>query len=276
MVKQRRLADLYVIGKEYTVDDGRGGITVWLQKMNLTEMELTRRKADAARARVLALRSQPDSDTYLAAAGDAFESTDVEYLVGQLLLPEAAKRRQVRESEVAFADEWSKDNYLQGLRDAWLDHLSDTFVTDPNDPEANRVFDELKRYQAAVDSRMEADLVDEREELMSLEVEELQRRLAEENLKNAADMAWMAEFQRCTVWYGVRTLEKRTRYFDARSDVDELQKETFLELERALQALAVDPLEGKDSAETPSSSASSEALGEVETALPSGPVAVGQ
>lgn len=277
MPKQRHLTDLYLVGKEHTIDDGRGDpVTVWIQKLNTTETELSRRRADAARSRVLSLRSQPDSDGYLSAVGDAFASVDKAFLVGLMLRPEEAKRRQVREAEVAFSDEWSEDNYLQGLRDAWINGLSDAFIIDNQDPEARRVFDELTRYEAQVEERLAGDLADERAELETLDVFELQRRVAEENLKAASDIAWFTDYRRSQVFHGVRKLENRARYFEQFSELGDLQNETFWDLYAALSALAVDPLEGKDSPEIPASSPLSEQPDEEETEVSSGLVAVGQ
>lgn len=66
----------------------------------------------------------------------------------------------------------------------------------------------------------------------------------------------------CTVWHGVRVNnEKRPRYFDARAEVNDLQQEVLAQLFSAINNLTVDPLEGKDSPETLSSSPSSEQLG---------------
>lgn len=264
MLKTRHLSDLYLLGKEEVLDDGtaRGAITVWVQKLNTTESESARRKADAQRARVLSLRSQPDSDAYLAAIGDAYDSIDPERLVETILGPESYKRRQVRQSEVAFEDEWSKEGYLQGLRDLWLGGMAEEYALDPEDPEALRVLHELTRFEAEVTKRLSADLADQHDELLALPVEELQQRVAEQNLQDEATRAWMREFRMCTVWHGVRlNTEKRPRYFDARAEVNDLQQEALTQLFDAIQNLTVDPLEGKDSPETLSSSPSSEQLG---------------
>lgn len=274
MTKTRHLSDLYLIGKEEILDDGKGEIRVWVQKLNGTESELARRKADAQRARLLSLRSQPDSDAYLAAVGEAYDSIDRDYLVAILLGPEAYKRRQVRQSEVAFEEEWAKDGYLQGLHDVWRSSLAEEFALDSEDPEALRVFRELSRYNDAVTSRVEADLADHRDELMSLSVEDLQRRVAEQYLKDAGTLVWMTEFRKCAVLYGVRKPDPpHARYFDNRAEVDELQTKILLDLYDAIDALTVDPLEGKDSPETLSSSPQPELPGEEVTEESSGLVA---
>lgn len=277
MTKRRGLADLWVKGKVLTFDDGQGPVEVWLQKPNGNDTELARRRADAARARVLVLRNKPDSDEYLSAVGNAFDSADVAELVTVLLQPEEAKHHQLHDAELAAEEEWKEEGYLQGLRDLWLNELAETYAKDDADPEANRVFDELKRFEAEVQSRVETDLSGRRAELMACTVAGLQEKVAELVLKTSADHAWYIEFRKCQVWLATRDpLDHHKKVFKERYELDEVSDEMYVKLRDELEGLMVDPLEGKDLEVTPSSSISSDQPDEGEMGESSGLVAVGQ
>lgn len=277
MTKRRGLADLWVTGRTETLGDGKRSEDVWVQKPNGNEVEQARRRADAARARTLILRNSPESDEYLAAVADAFASADRDELIGILLRPEDRRVRPVRAAEVADDKEWKEDNYLQGLQDAWLSELAETFALDDTDPEANRVFDELKRYQSLVDEKVDADLADHRAQLEVSTTQGLQTKVAEELLIQAASLAWLQEYRKTQLWLCVRdALNHSERYFSAVHELDALQDETRQRLADVLEELVVDPVEGKDLEEIPSSSTSSEVSDEVETEDSSGLVAVAQ
>ncbi len=277
MTKRRGLADLWVKGKTLTFDDGDGPIEVWLQKPNSNETEQARRRADAARARVLVLRAKPESDEYLSAVGNAFDSADVDQLVNVLLQPEEARLHQLHDAELAAEEEWTEDAYLQGLRDLWIGELADAYAKDEADPEAVRVFAELKRFEAEVQKRVDEDLADRRAGMLLSSVEDLQTKVAEMMLKNSADMAWLIEFRKSQVWLACRdATDHQKREFKERHELDPMQDETFTRLRDALESLLVEPLEGKDLEETPSSSISSAPPAAEETEESSGLVAVGQ
>lgn len=285
MAKERTLADLYVRGQEKVFDDGKAvdddgnpvpaPITVYVRKPNGVDVDKARRAGNAARARVMSLRAQSDSDDYLAIVGSVYETGDPETLIGYLLGPEESKVRQIKEAEVGAAEEWSTDDYLTGLRTSWLEEVAEIFVTDATDVEANRIFAELKRFEVQVEEKVTVEMADKRADLAPLSLTELWDKTAEEILKQAANLAWLKAYRRVLVWLSVRDRSNHSkRYFAEQHLVDELDDKVYGELVDLIEELQVDPLEGKDSEEAPSSSTSSEQPEEGETEQSSGLVAV--
>lgn len=277
-MKKRRLQDLYVVGQELTIDDGKGPVVVWLQKLNPVENEDALRRANAMRARMLISRNNEDSEEFQVALGEAFDYGNRENLVDYLIENDVAEVRLSRTAEEEAKDKWSKDGYLQGLRDAWVGTpdapgLKDVYVENKDDPEASRVFGELKKF----DNTVEAEIAGEKDRLRrdyeGMAEDDLRRKVAVRFVESRADAAWFREYARAEVYYATREPDKhKQRYFETRREVDELETAVLLSLQKAYAALKVDPLEGKDSGETEDSSPSSESPEPVVTDLFSGPL----
>lgn len=278
MPKRKRLGDLFQIGKEITIiEPSRDGDpdqeTVWLQKLNSVELEQAWRRANAVRARLLAVKHDTDSDEYFVAVSDALEKDDDE-LVDYLLGPERAKSVIIREAELAADEEWSKDDYLQGLRDAWNDGLGKRFHQDNEDPDAKRVWMELRRFADGVDALMQSDIDDLRASFEALPVEEVRKQATELCFEQNATEAWAREYNYAEIWLGTRELDDHgKRYFVTREEVDQLAAPVLGRLQREFESMRVDVLEGKGSVETRDSSPSSEPAVEEETPDSSGLVA---
>src|SRR3954469_5704211 len=61
----RRLGDLFVVGREVTFDDGQGApISVYVRKLNTSEHERALRRANSERSKVLAAKTDKDSDLH--------------------------------------------------------------------------------------------------------------------------------------------------------------------------------------------------------------------
>jgi hypothetical protein len=162
------------------------------------------------------------------------------------------------EAEVASKEEWSKDDYLQGLRDVWGASLAEAYLEDSDNPEANRVKEELERFQAELNDELEAQREKIRRDLDQKNREDLERRVVDRLLATRADVAWLNEFRKAEVWLATRYLDDHhKRYFESREEVDQLYKPALDTLQEAYQELAVEPLEGKDLGETQISSPSS-------------------
>ena len=263
MPKQKTLADLYVRGNDLTLDDGQNQVKVWVQKLNPVETSQAARKADAARARVLTVRRDRQSEECMAVYSDILALTrdeQIEYLVNaerSIMMPKV-------EEELATTEEWAKDGYLQGLRDAWREGLAEVFVDNDEEhadwTEAQRVHDELVRFLDLVVKETNRNLEDHQEALGTMSSQELEDAVAELHFRNIGDRTWLEEFYRCEIWLGVRSADDHhERIFDKRAEVDELQLELLDQLKDSFRAITVDPVEGKDSAGNPPSSESSEA-----------------
>lgn len=273
----RKLDDLFITGRPFTLDDGHGEpVEVWLQKMNPLEADKALRKANAAKARVLMQRADEDSDEWLEMYADIanFDKDALaEYLIGDAI----SEYRQSREAEMAAEEEWSKDGYLEGLRDSWEDELRDR---PEEDEERQKCLAELRRFNDSVDPL----IADERTRLIADELskpdEELRRQAVRRFLDIRAGSVWVAEYNRYELAYGVRDPEKHDVYYfvgrDGEPDLDRVRRlvpETFTPLHQAYQQLIVPPAEGKDLPAAPSSSPPSEHSDEVATEQPSGPPA---
>lgn len=272
MPKKRRLTELYVVGQEVIFDDGEGEpITVYVRKLNPVDHDTALRRANAARSRIMAIKSDEDTEEYLAMMSLVYDYKDddlVQYLVDDY---RGTKYVSI-EARRADDDEWAKDNYLQGLHDAWDDGVDATYAEDPTDADALRVYKELERFSALVEQDVEAEVGDFRETLSDRSVGDLRAMVLEKIFDVRASIAWLDEYRKCEIWLSVRESDHKTRYFTGgRQEIDELPTEVFKRLQDAYRLISVDPLEGKDSAATPASSPSSEQQDEPATEGSSGP-----
>jgi hypothetical protein len=270
---KRTLRDLYVVGQELSLDDGNGSVEVWIQKLNPVDHRHAVSKADASRARLLAVRSTPESDDYFAILNGVLDYTK-ENLVNLLSAVESVRITPFKRAEVGGRDEWADEGYLEGLEEAWDSEISDRFVEDPADVEAKRVHDEIDRFLAMVAEEMTDALDVYRDGIGSMAFQELQDMAVVYEVKNAADMAWIQTYYRWEVFYGVRQLhDHRKRYFDEASELDDLNGTLLSTISQAFRTLTVDPTEGKDLAGSPPSSVSSELSVREATPESSGPTA---
>lgn len=258
MPKKRRLTDLYIVGQEVVFDDGQGDpVTVYVRKLSPVDHETALRNANAARSRASAVKTEVASDEHeqLKRMVDTYS---VEDLVSYLVEDRRQNRKAVIEARVADEEEWSKENYLQGLHDSWNDTLQIRAIESPDDSDVVRVRAELDRYEATVDAELKAETDDLEVELGDRPTEQLRDQVLDKVIDVRSAMAWITEYRRCEVWLSVRELDRKTRYFENRQEVDELPLEIFDRLSATYMAISVDTIEGKGSAETPPSSPSSE------------------
>ena len=91
---KRRLADLYVRGKDLEVDDGAGDpVSVRLQKLNEIDREAVIRRANAAKARFLIEADNEESDLFQSMYGQVREFDDRDALVAVVISDDVAKAR---------------------------------------------------------------------------------------------------------------------------------------------------------------------------------------
>lgn len=286
---KRRLEDLWVVGKFVTFDDGKGDpVTVWLQKLSPIDAGGAMRRANAARARVRALKYDRDSEDFMDLWAEVLEWDGKDQLVTYLLAEHQLRIEQRVEAQLAGEGEWAEENYLSGLRDAWEGGLSDTYIAEPESPdgvEAARVLAELQRFAAQAAERGTPEVAIARAELEAQDLKSLQEMAVERVISYRATTSWMEEFHRCELFYGVHPAQPDAhrpdkwvampgRYFAKREEVDRLPAQVLQRLHEEYALLGVDPAEGKDLEETPSSSASSESPFAPAMEVSSGPVAV--
>lgn len=257
----RALKDLYRRGRIVVLDDeeievdGDGNevalepAKVWLQKPSHIEFEAGQRAANAAKARVLALRRNTDSIEYLAITAPA-ESMTREELVDFLSMQAMVEKQPVIEAELAAEEEWSKDQYLEGLREAWVD-LQVEYVGLPDEeksPESKRVFAELQRFRDELDARASGVARAVAKDLEGASEERMRTQVIDTYLDLEASQAWLTEIRYQRLLYGVRDPENHSkRLLLTKDDLAELSDETRNRLLEEMEALVVDVLAGKGS-----------------------------
>lgn len=252
---RRRLSDLYVRGKAIEVDDGEGDpVKVWLAKLNELDRETAARRANATKARFMIDADNEDSETFQAAYSEVREINERDELVAFLIADDVTKsRRRIEAERLSDEETWGKDDYLQGLFDAWFGDEGSPGLTkvqeeDPDDPEVKRVWDELQRYQNEV---LEA-VRHENERLLKdwadADIEMVRRKAAHRLIELRANDEFLREYQRQQIFFSVRDpAMRRQRYFQTVHEVDDLDDELRDYLLGQYDALMVDRAEGKDS-----------------------------
>lgn len=259
MGQRRRLTDLWIVGKEVRLEDGDNFEEVWIQKLNPVEMADAARRADAIRARQLAMKNLANEDDYQAQMSAVLDYGDEPgRLIDYLISEDRSRSLRRHAAEMGADEEWSKSNYLEGLRDAW-GTLEATLASNPEDIEASRVGAELKRFNDEVDDMVEDDMAVLKDTMMSLPMDELRDRMVKRLIEFQANSTWLEEFYRCQLWFGVRQKDNhKQRYFESREEVDGLAVAAFRLLREHYESLEVESVEGKDSPAPAPSSTSSE------------------
>lgn len=289
---KRRVTDLWKVGTEVVLDDGRGdSIVVWCEKLTPLQQSEASRHADAARARYLARRFEPGSDEYQQQMGAVLALGDekremAEFVVGN----ERQRLHQAKTLQVSAEEGWDKDGYLQGLYDGWEGGLRDRWLADREDDEAARCFAELERFNAEVEEEVQNELGPLIEAKEALDLDQLRDEMVQRMIEIDSSGVWMEEYYRQQIFMGIRECDgvqtddgwdhdrcnHKKVYFRAREEVDELAVPAIRLLRDAFQRLEVEPIEGKSSPEAPTSSPSSEPPAEEATEPSSGQMALAQ
>lgn len=279
MRKRRRLADLYVRGKEVTFNDGQGdAVKVWIQKLNAIDREACLRRGSAAKARYMTEGDTEDSDLFQSAYAQARDmGADREGLIAIVIAEDLTKQRQKIEAQLTMDEKtWGKDNYIQGLIDAWVGDdvnpgLAQTRAEDPDDPEATRVIDEIERFETEVNKKLKAYAGQVYKDWTDVTDDTLWHKAAHRLIELQGGDVLNREFERQQVFYCVRDPgDHRKRYFAQVSEVDDLSEDLLKAIVTHYNSMLVDLSEGKDSRLNRSSSTSSGQPSEVETAEDSG------
>ncbi len=292
MVKRRRLGDLYQLGTEFKTDDGQGEVTVWLQKLNPTEVDSTLRRSSAARAKYLLDAKDKESEGWQAAYADVHEfAPSREILLTIALRDDLRRMRAAAEAELSAEDEWSKDDRLQAIMDAWegttegaQDGGEQTplkevhLLKDESDPrwgESQQVWAELQKFNTAVEKIVLANRDNLFHDWSDVPDEELVEKAVEKIIDEQATGAMLMEYETQELFYAVREPDDHSkRYFGTRDEVVALS-DTMRSLALArYRLLMVDHQEGKDLPEIPGSSPLSDSSVPEETPVSSGPVVV--
>lgn len=279
--RRRRLSDLYVRGKEVSVDDGSGDpVVVWLQKLNEIEKETVLRRSSARKARYVLETEQEETELFAATLSSVSEFLERDGMVEIIIGEDLGKARQRIEAQMTYDEEgWGKDSKIKDLIDAWTGTdeapgLAATYAEDENDPEALRVKGELEAFEADIKRALEEEQRRLIADLDTTPERDLARLAAHQVLKRRADEEFIREWNRQQIFHVVREMEDHsTRYFRTLQEVDDLHDRVRELLEHHCSLLFVEADEGKDSRPSTSSLSSSEPTAEVEAPASSGPEA---
>lgn len=291
MPTTRRIEDLYKRGRKASVTDGEDVVDVYIQKPNPLEKAAIARRAGAAKARYLLDADNEDSDEYLATYVSIRDYEDRDALITILLSDDIRRARYRAEAEVSADERWTTDELLQGLHDLWEGDAENRglkwrFAEEPDDPEALKVFEQLKEFSEEVNKVFTSEKEHLRRQWDDVEDEAVFRRATQVMLKRQADEAFAKEYQQQTIFYATHYLvstvdpdtaeEKHSageRYFSTLDQVKMMDPAMHLELTIAIDLLEVPNTEIKDSPEESISSDSSETPETPEASPPSGPEA---
>jgi hypothetical protein len=249
---KRRLSDLFVTGEEIEFDDGTGEpIKIWLQKLTPAETQMAVDKSRPSKTKIISIKKLPDDHHLKLRYLDELESAGLEEkidFIKYLIQPKLEEARISAQERVASEDEWVKDDYLIGLQQAWNEDLQEKWVNqDEESDEADRVYDELKRYTDQVYKEVEAAEKELINELDDLSLEALQRRAVNRLIESHGDNVLISEFRKQQLFYAVRDADdKKNRYFENIEEIDTLPAVIYTRLLTAYGEIAVDSFEGKD------------------------------
>lgn len=246
----RSLEDLYVFGRSVSFDDGTGDIVeVWLQKISPADERDCIKPARAAKARVLMVKhlSEDSEDKMLYTV--QLEELDLtrEQKVTLVLQKRLEELQLSKQEEIAEEDEWSDEDYLRGLQDAWNDGLRDKWLEDNKDPEASKVYGELKRYADAIDKAYDADRDDLLLEFDHYSEEELNEKCINALIEIEANSQLVDEYRIRKIYHATRKMENHDeKYFKSPDSVRHLQEQVFSKLEEKYDDVSIGVMEGKD------------------------------
>lgn len=218
MAQRETLADLYKAGDVYPivqVDDDDTvvkTIHVWVQKLLPKDHQAVMNRSNAARAKVMAETRDHDSDLYLMLVQGVHDlGDDPAPIIERLANIRVAERIETIQAEIDFGEhsEWAKEGYLRGLQDAWngdetVRGLKETWQhaqagDDSVDPErvaeANRIWDELTRYLACIETAQAAEIDAAKRYFETESLDSLRAMLIEEECKHAGNLAWATAFK---------------------------------------------------------------------------------
>ena len=255
--RRRRLTDLYIRGKELSLNDNTDEepIVVWVSKISPLENRDAAERASQVRATILAAKYLDDHDDGRIQYLDQLsELGDRDNIINFLILPKLQEAQLSHEAELASEDKWSKDNYYASLLESWNSGMAEKYQENPKDTEAKKVFSELTKFANEVEKRVDADRIDLQSTYDIKSDEEIRREAIDRLIDTESDFAWLAEFRKWQIFFAVREPgSHKDRYFLQKEEVDALDPRILAEIVNTFLEVSVDSLEGKDLGEIPNS-----------------------
>ena len=246
---KERLKKLYEVGKLVTFTDEAGDFSIWLQKISPIQDKEAGRASLAPRAKVLALLKEKDNPERLM-YDDLLESwglSDRDSRIRFIISPEIQKAQLTAEAQVAAEKDWSENDYLDSLQEAWNSGLRERYSEDPNDEEACKVYDILLRYTEQVEKLVNKEIEELSEAYASRDDGYIKDKLIDLLIEHRAGQEQLAEYNQWLVYYAARNHENNDEFFfDNKDEPLELGKELYARLLEEYNEMTIDPIEGKD------------------------------
>jgi hypothetical protein len=248
---RRSLFDLFVLGEEVSFDDGSGEpVVIWVQKLTQGETQECVEMARPAKQKIVSIKRLDDDNPLKLRYLDELESNGyeteqdfIEYVLRDKINESLISARE----RIAAEEEWSKDEYLVGLQKAWNDELYLRWLQNPEDEEAIRVFEELKRYTDQVTEEAKADKNELIYEIQDLSLDALKRKAMNSLIEEHSDNALINEFRKFQLYYAVRNNDDRSqKYFDSADQIKFLPDTVLNKIQNVFNDLSVDGFEGKE------------------------------
>lgn len=255
---RRRLTDLYQRGKTLNLNDDsdEDPIEIYISKLNDLEQKQALEKAGGNRARHLAMLHNKNDEgrNFYVEQLTAFEATSPESLISLIIQPKFLEEEASVEKRIAAEDEWTQNGYLESLNEAWLSGMEEQYKKDPEDPDAKRIFDELKRYTEQVEEELQSIRSDMIKSYENRPYEELLEKAVDHLIEIDSSTVWLDSYNRWLVFFATREVEDHTvRYFESKEEVDRLDKKILDTILDHLNQITVEISEGKDSGATQNS-----------------------
>lgn len=279
--REARLSDLFRRGTKHTFTDPDGGmsVTVYVRKLRDHEMDKVYAAASAARARELARYRDPDGDYMADVTQQVYElGDDPGPLAAFLAGHQVSGRVEAIEAEIAGAEdsEWAKDDYLNGLREAWFgsdetrplrevyaivesvedwrNEADDEDLTEELVDEARRVYAEFNRFNTQVQERAAAELEAAKAYFEADPIERLRDLVAKQFIDDAGRIAWTRGYRLARILHSVRRDDDHSKkYFHHIDEVEDLDPSIRAELVAVYDLISTAGTVGKDSPLPPSS-----------------------
>ena len=246
--ERKRLTELYKIGSEVSFGDEAD--TVWVQKLTPSENQKAAEAARPQKSVISSIKKLPDDHEAKLPYSDQLDSGQLVSKIDKikfLVSSKVEEARMSKQDEIASEKEWSDDDYLYGLQEAWNNGLEEKWLEDPEDEEAARVYSEIKRYSDKVYAEVEAEENEMVYEMQDLSEEEVDRKVINKLIEDDASRHLVEEFRLQQIFYATRTIDDHDkRYFESREEIDLLDGKVLNRLVFEFNTLTIDTTEVKD------------------------------
>lgn len=283
--RRKRLSDLGRTGKPGKVvwtdaETGEKTTTrVWIEKLSPSDYQKCVNRANAARARILAIargdiaddeNEMPTREVILQQVIDMGD--DPAPLVAYLAQAKVQERYHLIDAELRGDEdqEWGKEGYLVGLIDAWngVDEADtplkeiyahaeagDTSLDPALVAQARHIFSEMTRYDEAFAKAIADELVSATDYYETESLDSVRSSLTDQFIKEMGDAEWSRVFVLSRILYMVRVFEQRNQNeFDSFAELEGTDDRIIAQLIRQIDALTIPDAEVKGSRRPRSSS----------------------